>query len=98
MSNHAPFTAALNAPDNDGVVNPGTVNLSWTGGDSDTGDTLTYDIYFGEEVDPPSLEMGIAVSNYDVTATTGLTYYWRVDSTDGSGVKTIGQIWAFSVN
>ena len=98
VSNYAPFTAALNAPDNEGAVDAGIVNLSWTGGDSNTGDSLIYDLYFGETTDPSSLEMGLTADNYDVTATTGLTYYWRVDTIDDSGVKTIGQVWTFTVN
>jgi len=98
VSNYAPFTAALNAPNNEGTVDAGTVNLSWTGGDSNTGDTLTYDLYFGETTDPSSIEMAITADNYDLTATTGLTYYWRVDTIDDSGVKTIGQTWMFTVN
>lgn len=98
VSNHAPFTAALNTPTNESSVNVGIVNLSWTGGDSDVGDTLTYDLYFGETTDPASLEMALSENNFDVTVITGLTYYWKVDTIDDSGVKTIGQVWTFTVN
>jgi hypothetical protein len=98
VSNHAPFTAALISPDNEGAVNAGTVNLAWTGGDTDTGDTLIYDVFFGEASDPPSIQMALADENFDVSVTSGLTYYWRVDTIDDSGIKTIGQIWSFNVN
>ena len=98
VSNNAPFTAALNAPTNESSVIVGIVNLSWTGGDSDVGDTLIYDLYFGETADPASLEMALSENNFDVTVNTGLTYYWKVDTIDDSGVKTIGQIWTFTVN
>jgi len=98
ISNHAPFTAALEAPSDNGTVNAGDVNLSWTGGDSDTTDTLTYDLFFGETTDPTSLEIGLTDENFDVNVVTGSTYYWRVDTTDDSGIKTIGQIWSFTVN
>jgi hypothetical protein len=98
VSNYAPFTAALNAPANEGSVAAGTVNLSWTGGDTNAGDTLTYELFFGEATDPPSLQTDLTADNFDVTAATGLTYYWRVDTTDDSGLKTIGQVWTFSVN
>lgn len=94
--NYAPFTAALVAPANDSDVTAGTVNLSWTGGDTDTGDTLTYDLYFGEATDPPLLEAGLTAENFDVTTETGRSYYWRIDSIDDSGAKTIGQVWTFS--
>lgn len=98
VSNHAPFTAALDTPENEGSVDAGTVNLSWVGGDSDTSDTLMYDLFFGEEMDPPSSQVGLSDENHDVTVTTGLTYYWRIDTIDDSGVRTIGQIWTFTVN
>lgn len=98
VSNHAPFTAELGTPNDNSFVDAGTVNLSWTGADSDSGDTLTYDLYFGETTDPSLDQTGLTDENVDVTVTTGLTYYWRVDSIDDSGVKTIGQLWTFTVN
>jgi len=98
VSNHAPFSAALDAPGNGEFLDAGMVNLSWIGGDSDTGDTLTYDLFFGETDDPASIEIGLNDENFVVSVTTGLTYYWRVDTIDSSGVKTIGQVWSFSVN
>ena len=96
--NHAPFTAAINTPENNGTVAAGTINLSWSGGDSDPGDTLTYDLYFGEATDPPLVESGLTTENSDVATTSGITYYWRVDTTDDGGIKTIGQVWSFTTN
>jgi len=98
ISNHAPFTAALNTPEDGAIINQGTVNLSWTGGDSDTGDTIVFDLYFGDDINPPAIETGLSVENFDVSAVSGTTYYWKVDSIDDSGVKTLGQIWTFTVN
>ena len=98
VSNYAPFTAAINTPADGGSVTAGTVNLSWTGGDADNGDTLTYEVFFGDTIDPPLVQADVTADNLDVTAETGMTYYWKVNTTDDSGVKTIGQIWSFSVN
>lgn len=98
ITNYAPFTAAINAPANDSSVAAGTVNLSWTGGDADTGDTLTYEVYFGEATDPPLVQADVTADNFDVSAASGLTYYWKINTTDDHGVKTIGQIWSFTVN
>lgn len=98
ITNYAPFTAALNSPSNQSSVSAGAVNLSWTGGDTDTDDTLIYDLYFGLQEDPPLLESGLSAQNSNVSITSGNTYYWRVDTIDDSGVKTIGQIWSFTVN
>ena len=96
--NYAPFTAELVAPADAGAVSAGTVNLSWIGADTDAGDTLTYDLYFGDVMDPPLSQSGLTAENEDVTTTAGNTYYWRVDTIDDSNVKTIGQIWSFTAN
>ncbi|NAS31797.1 hypothetical protein GTQ40_12505 [Flavobacteriaceae bacterium R38] len=96
--NNVPFTAALVAPANDANVAPGTVNLSWDGADTDVGDVLTYDLYFGTDANPPLLEEGLTVENFDVMATTGTTYFWRVDTIDDSGARSIGQVWQFTAN
>ena len=98
ISNHAPFTAALNAPGNGDMVSAGSVNLSWTGGDADPGDVLSFDVYFGETEDPPLIESDLAAENVDVSTVSGTTYYWRVDTIDDSGIKTIGQVWTFDTN
>ena len=98
ITNYAPFTAALNAPGNDSNITAGSVNLSWIGGDTDTNDTLVFDIYFGLQAEPPLLQSALSSENIDVTTNSGNTYFWRVDTIDDSGVKTIGQIWSFTTN
>ena len=98
VSNYAPFSAALNSPEIDAFLNSGTVNLSWTGGDTNTGDTLTYDLFFGETTDPPLFQSDLTNQNFDVSTEVTKTYYWKVNTTDDSGVKTIGQIWVFNTN
>lgn len=98
ISNYAPFAAALNAPENNGSVVAGTVNLSWIGGDPDNGDTLTYYLYFGETLDPPLLQSDLTEENFEVTVSAGLSYYWKINTKDNSGLETIGQTWQFVVN
>lgn len=98
VSNYAPFAAVLNAPAIGVAVNAGTTTLDWTGSDVDTGDTLTYDLYFGDASDPTLSQSDISDSTFDVTTVGATTYYWRVDTKDNNGVKTIGQEWTFSTN
>jgi len=98
ISNYAPFSAALNAPENNGLVVAGTVNLSWIGGDPDNEDTLTYNLYFGDTSDPPLLQSDLTEENFDVIVSTGLTYYWKINTKDDSGLETIGQMWQFDTN
>ncbi len=98
VSNYAPFTATLNAPEFDAFVTAGTTTLDWTGGDVDTNDTLTYDLYFGTTTDPALSQSDLTTSTFDVTIAAATMYYWRVDTKDNNGVKTIGQEWSFSTN
>ena len=97
-SNNVPFTAALVSPSNEGSVTGTTVNLKWTGADSDSSDTLTYDVYFGEDADPELSQSDITVSNFDVSVEAGKTYYWKINTKDDSNAKSIGQVWSFTVN
>ncbi|GAA3601092.1 hypothetical protein Q4Q39_12570 [Flavivirga amylovorans] len=98
VSNYAPFTAALVSPGFDSNINPGTVSLNWTGADTNTEDTLTYELYFGEESNPPLVADNLSTETSTVNIVSGKTYYWKVNTLDGSGAKTIGQIWKFNVN
>ena len=61
-------------------------------------DVLTYDLFFGESNPAELIETDLSEDNYDVTVISGKTYYWKVDTTDDSGLKTIGQTWMFAVN
>ncbi|MCF2874885.1 MULTISPECIES: hypothetical protein [unclassified Tenacibaculum] len=97
--NVAPFTAELTSPAMDSSVSGTTVSLEWKGADSNTGDTLKYDVYFGENADPQTKEGSLLTTNtLNVTVASGKTYYWKVNTIDDSGAKSIGQIWSFKVN
>ena len=98
VSNYAPFTAALVSPNLDSNVNAGTVSLNWKGGDANTEDILTYELFFGEVEDPPLLLSDLTAETSNVTVESGKTYYWKINTSDGSGAKTIGQEWKFNVN
>lgn len=99
VTNAAPFSAKLEAPENgkDDVA-AGTVNLRWKGADSDSEvSTLKYDVYFGETATPDEKETGLTVQNLDVTVEAGKTYYWKINTIDAAGAKSIGQVWSFTV-
>lgn len=98
ISNHTPFAASLNAPVLGASVSAGITTLDWSGSDVDTDDSLTYELYFGDTTDPVLTQADIAVSNFDVTTLAATTYYWRVDTKDDNGAKSIGQEWSFTTN
>ncbi|WGH74681.1 hypothetical protein P8625_11370 [Tenacibaculum tangerinum] len=98
-TNIAPFTAELVKPEDEGTISGATIILEWKGADSNTSDTLTYDVYFGEEANPTTLKQeNLNTNTLEVSVETGKTYYWKVNTKDNFGAKSIGQIWSFTVN
>ncbi len=92
--NYLPFTPSLVSPDQNTLVSGSEVTLEWSSSDVD-GDSLAYDLYFGE-TNPPELQ----TSNTDSTTAVfqieaEKTYYWQVKAKDGNGGEVLGQIWSF---
>jgi uncharacterized repeat protein (TIGR01451 family) len=88
-SNPTPLNEALDCDVN--------TDLSWIGGDPDSDDAVTYDVYFGE-----TNRLSLLVNNqtdvaYDPgTLDPGMTFYWQVISWDNHDGKTEGPIWNFT--
>jgi len=93
-----------NTPNNPNPPNHATgldvnADLSWTGGDPDIGDTLTYDVYFGTTTSPSLVSSGQTGSSYDPgTMNTGTKYYWKIDAWDNHGATTPGPLWDFTTS
>jgi parallel beta-helix repeat protein len=99
-------TAPNNPPDEPSDPNPADhasdqsieVDLSWTGGDPDTGDTVSYDVYFGTSSSPSKVEDDQSGTTYDPgTLSYGTTYYWQIVATDNHGASTSGPVWDFTI-
>ena len=72
-------------------------DLSWTGGDPDSGDTVTYDVYLGTANPPPIVASNQTGTSYDPgTMENKETYYWKVVSWDNNGASTPGSTWHFT--
>ncbi len=74
------------------------VTLKWTASDPNSGDVLTYAIYF-DTLNPPltSIATGLSSSSYFMTGLSyNTTYYWKLYITDDKGVITCGPIWRFT--
>ena len=99
-TNTAPFTAELVSPAAETTLDAATVSvdLKWKGADSNTDDTLTYEVFFGENADLTDVTSSQDEELYKATVASGKTYYWKVNTIDNSGAKSIGQVWSFSVN
>jgi len=74
-------------------------DLSWTGGDPDPNDILTYDVYFGTSSNSPLVSSGQSSRSYDPgTMNYNTKYYWRIVSWDLFGESTSGPIWDFTTD
>ncbi|MCK4781796.1 prepilin-type N-terminal cleavage/methylation domain-containing protein [Candidatus Parcubacteria bacterium] len=95
--NHPPFTPANPSPSNSAIdVSIDTV-LSWTGGDPDTEDTVTYDVYFGTSAFPPLISENQLETSYNPgTLNYNTKYYWQITAIDNHGSFTEGDIWNFT--
>jgi len=76
------------------VVNPSS-NLSWTGGDPNFFDDVTYDVYFGD-TSSPSLVSSQPSTTYDPgTMDFGTTYYWQIVAQD-QDISATSPLWSFT--
>ena len=94
--NQPPNTPSNPSPANHTTDVPIDADLSWTGGDPDPGDTVTYDVYFGTSTTPPLVSDDQPSTTYDLgTLNYSTEYYWKIIATDNHGTSTEGPLWDF---
>ncbi len=102
-SNNPPYVPSDPLPEN-GSTDVNTDYLSWTGGDPDPDDIVTYKVYFGDETNPPYIDLiGPFPANWtnflcDIGQSLEYctTYYWRIVAEDNNGAITKGPLWSFT--
>jgi hypothetical protein len=75
------------------------VELAWSGGDPDAGDTVTYDVYLEAGDTTPDVLVcdDVATPACDPgTLASGASYYWYVVARDDHGASTTGPTWRFA--
>lgn len=71
--------------------------LSWSCSDPDSGDSLTYNVYFGTNPNPPLVSIGQTGNTYKpATMSYSTPYYWKIVAKDNHGAVTNGSIWSFT--
>jgi hypothetical protein len=96
LLNHAPNTPNTPTPVNQSTDVNFTTDLSWNGGDPD-GDTVTYDVYFGDINPPPIVAVNQSLLTYNPGTLDYLqTYYWRIIAWDEHGASASGPLWHFT--
>ncbi len=103
VENQPPYTPDNPTPSDHDTNVSIDADLSWTGGDPNAGDIVTYDVYFGtseapsfkETVGPyPATQSSIT---YDPGALTCNTkYYWKIVAQDNHEASTTGPLWDFT--
>ena len=78
-------------------------DLSWTSGDSDSEDTVTYDVYFGKNSTPPLREtigpypaMQLPITYDPGTLVNDVTYFWKIVARDNHGTEAESPVWEFT--
>jgi hypothetical protein len=75
----------------------GDHDLSWTGGDPDPEDTVTYDVYFGDTSPPPQVSWNQTDSTYEPgTMEYETQYFWKIVAWDNHGASSTGPLWSFT--
>lgn len=95
--NHAPNIPSNPTPANGAINQNASFDLSWTGGDVDSSDTVRYDIYLGT-VNPPATRVSSSQTGTRYTASylsVNTTYYWYVVASDDKAAAT-GDVWHFT--
>jgi len=97
QESHPPFPAEVISPQQGSSIDEGAVVLQWDALDIDN-DIVSYAVVL-DIVTPPVTEVGItSTTNLEVTAASGLVYYWKVVTTDAIGNTSDSQIFQFGVN
>ena len=67
--------------------------LGWVVGDSGA---VTYDVYFGNDMNPPLVSEAQGETTYAPTLNPDTTYYWRVTALNEDSIFTTGELWEFT--
>lgn len=95
--NNPPYEPTNPYPGDGGTDISINADLSWTGGDPDPGDTVTYDVYFGTTNPPPQVVWGQSSTSYEPDTMSYYThYYWKIIATDNHGASTESNLWDFT--
>jgi hypothetical protein len=93
--NYPPYVPVALTPIDNSQNNKTNVTLIWECTDSE-GDSLRYDIYFGDIAEPPLADTGLVQAAYDPGYLEySTTYFWRVVAIDRSNSRTDGILWSF---
>jgi len=95
--NNDPNTPSNPSPDDGEIDVDIDSDLSWEGGDPDPGDTVIYDVYFGDTNPPPQIAWDVTDTSYELDTLEYLTkYYWKIVAFDNHGASKSSPVWDFT--
>jgi hypothetical protein len=94
--NHPPNVPGSPTPSNGATDVDVNAMLSWVGGDPDSGDTVTYDVFFGTSGSPPKVVGNQSGTTYDPVMGYSTMYYWKIVAWDDHGASATGSVWHFT--
>ena len=72
-------------------------NLSWSGGDPNPDDVVTYDVYFGSSFPLEQIYSNITETSVLLgTLMINTTYYWKIVAWDDHGASAVAPVWWFT--
>ncbi|MEP2278982.1 hypothetical protein [Maribacter sp.] len=98
IENYAPFPAvAINPQRGSTITNANTtITLEWSTSDVDD-DIVSYEVLF-DTTEAPTTSLGSTIESYlDVTISQGITYYWKVITTDSFENTSSSELFEFRV-
>lgn len=95
--NHPPNLPSNPYPPDGATEQPLNVTISWSCSDPDSGDVLTFDVYFGSDSILTLVSSAQSETTYDLPENLeqNQTYYWKIVAMDSHYDQTIGPIWSF---
>lgn len=99
LSNFAPYVPGMPVPEDLSINQLPATLCTWTGGDPDQDDIITYSLKFGTDQNSLQLktktrQTSMQLENLEL----GKTYFWQIIAADDRGKETAGPIWRFSTH
>lgn|GEM_PF-2670651 len=97
LGNQPPYQPHTPSPANGSTETPVNIELSWQGGDPDSGDFVTYDVYFANTNPPIKIKANISTATCTLDHLNySMHYYWNIIAWDNHGHSNASPLWSFS--
>lgn len=97
LNNNYPYTPVNTMPIDNSTGQATEIVFSWTGGDPDETDTLTYELLLGKTADSllskgKTNQTKLKISGLDLAT----KYYWQIIASDNRGKEKVSPVWSFT--